>query len=106
MIFGFHPLEGGYDVPMRVVGANIPYEWLIYVIMLIPVSVFLFGFWKKLEVWLLAKGEIHRMIKLHSAFGPGLFSPLPGPGNKENHWQAGCTPSCFGDSWFYSWLRA
>ncbi|MDD2510413.1 MAG: heterodisulfide reductase-related iron-sulfur binding cluster [Syntrophomonas sp.] len=64
MIFGFHPLEGGYDVPMRVVGANIPYEWLIYLIMLIPVSVFLFGFWKKLEVWLLAKGEIHRNDKI------------------------------------------
>jgi len=30
MTFGFHPLQGGYDVPMRIVGANIPCEWLIY----------------------------------------------------------------------------
>ena len=39
MIFGFEPLEGGYDIPMRVVGANVPYEWLIYFIMLIPVGI-------------------------------------------------------------------
>ncbi len=64
MIFGFEPLEGGYEVPMRVVGANIPYEWLIYIIMLIPIGVFLFGFWKRLEVWLLAKGELHRNDKI------------------------------------------
>lgn len=60
MIFGSEPLRGFYEVPMREVGANIPYEWLIYIIMLIPVGVFLFGLWKKIEVWLLAKGEIHR----------------------------------------------
>ncbi len=64
MIFGFHPLEGGYDIPMRVVGANIPYEWLIYVFMFIPIGFFLYGFWKKLEVWLLAKGTIHRNDKI------------------------------------------
>ncbi len=64
MIFGFHPLEGGYDVPMRHVGANIPYEWLIYVIMFIPIGIFLYGFWKKAEVWLLAKGELHRNDKI------------------------------------------
>ncbi|MGI6453455.1 MAG: heterodisulfide reductase-related iron-sulfur binding cluster [Syntrophomonadaceae bacterium] len=64
MIFGFHPLEGGYDVPMRVVGANIPYEWLIYIIMFIPVGVFLFGLYKRISVWMLAKGEIHRNDKV------------------------------------------
>jgi len=64
MIFGFHPLEGGYDVPMRVVGANIPYEWLIYVIMFIPVGIFLFGFYKRIQVWMLAKGELHRNNKV------------------------------------------
>ncbi|MEN6462740.1 MAG: heterodisulfide reductase-related iron-sulfur binding cluster [Syntrophomonas sp.] len=64
MIFGFEPLEGGYEVPMRVVGANIPYEWLIYILMFIPIGVFLYGFWKKAEVWLLAKGEIHRNDKI------------------------------------------
>lgn len=60
MIFGFEPLEGGYELPMRVVGANVPYEWLIYIFMFIPIGIFLFGFWKKAEVWLLAKGELHR----------------------------------------------
>ncbi len=64
MIFGFEPLEGGYHVPMRVVGANIPYEWLIYIIMLVPISIFLFGFFKKIQVWMLAKGEIHRNDKI------------------------------------------
>ncbi len=64
MIFGFHPLEGGYEVPMRVVGANIPYEWLIYIFMFIPIGIFLFGFWKKIEVWMLAKGELHRNDKV------------------------------------------
>jgi hypothetical protein len=39
MIFGFHPIEGGYDVPMRMVGANIPYEWLIYIFMFIPIGI-------------------------------------------------------------------
>jgi Fe-S oxidoreductase/nitrate reductase gamma subunit len=60
MIFGFHPIEGGYDVPMRMVGANIPYEWLIYVLMFIPIGFFLYGFYKRFQVWTLAKGELHR----------------------------------------------
>ncbi|WP_054696700.1 heterodisulfide reductase-related iron-sulfur binding cluster [Syntrophomonas palmitatica] len=64
MMFGFEPLEGGYEVPMRVVGANVPFEWLIYVIMLIPVCVFLYGFFKRVQVWLLAKGELHRNDKV------------------------------------------
>ncbi|NLW91753.1 MAG: 4Fe-4S dicluster domain-containing protein [Syntrophomonadaceae bacterium] len=64
MIFGFEPLEGGYEVPMRVVGANVPGEMLIYLIMFIPIGLFLYGFWKRLEVWLLAKGEIHRNDKI------------------------------------------
>ncbi|MGI6413929.1 MAG: heterodisulfide reductase-related iron-sulfur binding cluster [Syntrophomonadaceae bacterium] len=61
MIFGFHPLEGGYDVPMRVVGANIPYEWLIYIIMFIPIGVFLFGCYRRIQVWMLAKGKFDRL---------------------------------------------
>jgi membrane-associated protease RseP (regulator of RpoE activity) len=28
---------------MRVVGANIPYEWLIYILMLIPLGIFIYG---------------------------------------------------------------
>lgn len=60
MIFGFHPIEGGYDVPMRMVGANIPYEWLIYLFMFIPIGILLYGFYKRYQVWTLAKGELHR----------------------------------------------
>ncbi|HWP98498.1 MAG TPA: heterodisulfide reductase-related iron-sulfur binding cluster [Syntrophomonadaceae bacterium] len=60
MIFGYEPLEGGYEVPMRMVGANIHYEWLIYILMFIPIGIFLYGMYKKIQVWMLAKGEIHR----------------------------------------------
>jgi len=60
MTFGYHPLQGGYDVPMRIVGANVPYEWLIYFIMFIPLGIFAYGFYKRVQVWMLAKGEIHR----------------------------------------------
>lgn len=60
MVFGFRELEGGYDIPMRVVGANIPYEWLIYIIMLLPIGFFLYGAYQRIKVWQLAKGEVHR----------------------------------------------
>ncbi len=76
MIFGFHPLEGGYDVPMRVVGANIPYEWLIYVFMFIPIGIFLFGFYKKIQIWMLAKGEIHRNDKIGARIVSFLVNTL------------------------------
>lgn len=69
MIFGFERLEGGYDVPMRAVGANIPYEWLIYLIMLIPVGIFLYGFYLRARVWFLAKGELHRNDKVGTRIG-------------------------------------
>jgi len=45
---------------MRMVGANIPYEWLIYIFMFISIGIFLFGFYKRFQVWTLAKGELHR----------------------------------------------
>ena len=61
MIFGFEPLQGGYEVPMREVGANIPYEWLIYIFMFIPIGILCFGVYEKAKVWWLAKGEIHRV---------------------------------------------
>jgi len=73
MIFGFEPLEGGYEVPMRVVGANVPGEMLIYLIMFIPIGIFLYGFWKKAEVWLLAKGELHRNDKVGTRIGSWLW---------------------------------
>ncbi len=60
MIFAFEPLEGGYSVPMRIVGANIPYEWLIYIMMFIPLGFFIYGCYQRVKVWKLAQGEIHR----------------------------------------------
>ena len=60
MVFGFTALEGGYDVPMRIVGANVPYEWLIYIIMFIPITIFLYGAWKRIQLWILAQGESKR----------------------------------------------
>ncbi len=56
----YHPIEGGYQIPMRVVGANIPYEWLIYIFMLIPIGIFLFGFYQRIRIWQLGKGNQHR----------------------------------------------
>lgn len=60
MIFGSEPLRGFYETPMREVGANVPYEWLIYLFMFIPIGIILFGMWKRIEVWMLAKGETKR----------------------------------------------
>jgi Fe-S oxidoreductase/nitrate reductase gamma subunit len=60
MIFGYHDLPGAYDVPMRVVGANIQFEWLIYLLMPIPIGILLYGAYKKISVWWLAKGKLVR----------------------------------------------
>ncbi len=49
---------------MRVVGANVPYEWLIYLLMFIPIGIFIYGFYEKARVWYLAKGELHRNDKV------------------------------------------
>ena len=43
MIFGFHELEGAMEVPGRIVGGNIYYEWLICVLMFIPIGVLVYG---------------------------------------------------------------
>lgn len=60
MIFAYKPFTGGHDIPMRVVGANIPYEWLVYVFMLIPLGFFLYGAYQRYRVWRLAQSELHR----------------------------------------------
>ncbi|MDD4775722.1 MAG: FeS-binding protein, partial [Syntrophomonas sp.] len=88
MIFGAHPLRGFYEVPMREVGANVPYEWLIYIFMFIPIGFILVGLWKRIQVWMLAKGEIHRNDRiwdrvvsfLVNSFGQArvIRKPLPG----------------------------
>ena len=59
-VFGFIPLQGSYDKPMRVVGANIPYEWIIYIIMLIPIGFFLYGSYQRIKIWKTGRGEQHR----------------------------------------------
>lgn len=56
----YHPIEGGYEIPMRVVGANIPYEWLIYILMLIPIGIFFYGIYQRVRIWRLGRGEQHR----------------------------------------------
>ena len=53
--------EGGYDVPCGC-GANIPYEWLIYIFMFIPIGVLLY-IYKRYQVWTLAKEKFIVMIK-------------------------------------------
>ncbi|HZK86888.1 MAG TPA: respiratory nitrate reductase subunit gamma, partial [Syntrophomonas sp.] len=88
MIFGFEPLEGGYSIPMRVVGANIPYEWLIYILMFIPLGFFFYGFYQRVKVWKLAQGEEHRDDQVGRRILSWLFNsfgqlqlvrkPLPG----------------------------
>lgn len=60
MIFGYHEIGGFFDIPMRQVGANVPYEWLIYIIMLIPIALVVYGMGKKIQVWTLAQGDLHR----------------------------------------------
>ncbi|MDR1160229.1 MAG: (Fe-S)-binding protein [Syntrophomonadaceae bacterium] len=64
MIFGFEPFKGAYEVAERVVGANVPYEWLIYFIMFIPIIIFLYGAWKRIEIWTLGEGKINRFDKI------------------------------------------
>ncbi len=60
MYFGFIRFDVWSDPPMRVVGANIPYEWLIYIFMFIPILIFLYGAFQRVRVYLLAKGELNR----------------------------------------------
>ncbi len=64
MIFAFRPLEGGYDIPMRVVAANIPYDWLIYIFMFIPIGLFIYGAYLRIRVWTVAKGHAPRNDKI------------------------------------------
>lgn len=45
---------------MRVVGANIPYEWFIYLLMLIPLSFFFYGCCHRIKVWTRGRGDINR----------------------------------------------
>lgn len=76
MIFAFEPLEGGYSIPMRIVGANIPYEWLIYVLMFIPLGFFFYGFYQRIKVWQLAQGEEHRNDQVGRRILSWLYNSL------------------------------
>lgn len=60
MNFSYHPFEGGYSIPMRVVGANIHYEWLIYILMFIPLAIFFYGVYLRVRIWLTARGKLER----------------------------------------------
>ncbi|MGE5454173.1 MAG: respiratory nitrate reductase subunit gamma, partial [Methylocystaceae bacterium] len=59
MFFGFEPFAIP-EIPLRVVGANIPYEWLIYILMFIPIGIFLFGCFLRVRPWFLAQGKLNR----------------------------------------------
>ncbi|HWP98034.1 MAG TPA: (Fe-S)-binding protein [Syntrophomonadaceae bacterium] len=72
MIFAYHPLEGGYPVPMRHVGANIPYEWIIYILMLIPLYFLFYGCYRHIQVWKQGQGKINR----GEQSGPRILSLL------------------------------
>lgn len=63
MFFGFKPIDV-WSEPMRVVGANIPYEWLIYLFMFIPIGIFLYGFYQRVRVYFVPKGELKRTDKI------------------------------------------
>ncbi|MGE5422956.1 MAG: heterodisulfide reductase-related iron-sulfur binding cluster [Ignavibacteriales bacterium] len=60
MFFGFERFEV-FEEPMRLVGANVPGEKLIYLFMFIPIFIFLYGVWDRVKLWLIAKGKIDRM---------------------------------------------
>ncbi len=87
-MFDFRPLSGGFEIPMRVVGANIYYEWLIYILMLIPIGFFIYGVFKRIKVWQLAKGDALRNQQvgkrilnfIYNTFTQRLIlrKPLPG----------------------------
>jgi len=64
MFFGYHGFEGAYEVPMRIVGANIPFEWLVYLLMPIPVGIFLYGAYQRIRIWMLARGSMYRWDNL------------------------------------------
>lgn len=61
MLFGFIPIDVWSEPPMREVGANIPYEWLIYLIAVIPVAVLLYGLYQKVRVYMAANGKVNRL---------------------------------------------
>jgi nitrate reductase gamma subunit len=73
---------------MRVVGANIHYEWLIYILMLIPFGLFFYGFYKHVKIWKTAQGKINRGDRLGDRIssllgftlgqGKVLRKPFPG----------------------------
>lgn len=88
MFFGFEPIEIWNEPARRLVGANVPYEWLIYLIMFIPIGIFLYGLYERCKVYFLAKGTINRSdrigARLWSWFVNSIFQarvirkPLPG----------------------------
>lgn len=76
MDFSFRPLEGGYEIPMRVVGANIYYEWLIYILMWIPIGIFLYGVYKRVRIWMQARGEGDRKEPVGKRINSFLYHTL------------------------------
>ena len=57
MIFGFHDLGGAQPVPTRIIGGNIYYEWLIYIVLVTALIIFVYGLIRHIKVATLAKGR-------------------------------------------------
>ena len=79
MLFGFIPIDVWSEPPMREVGANIPYEWLIYVIAVIPVAVLLYGLYQKVRVYMAARGKVNRLDNLGARILSRHTHTSPGP---------------------------
>jgi len=73
MDFHFRPLEGGYEVPMRLVGANIYFEWLVYLLALIPIGFFLYGACRRIMIWKKGQGDVHRNDQIWRRISSWLY---------------------------------
>lgn len=89
-LFHYHPMEAYESIHEagRMVGANIPNEWILYAASGIPIIVFMIGFYLRYRTWSLANGKKMRFDQIgarisslfkNSIFQARLFKkPFPG----------------------------
>jgi Fe-S oxidoreductase/nitrate reductase gamma subunit len=75
MIFGYHEFEGAFDIPMRIVGANIYYEWAIYLLLPLVFGTFFYGIYRRIRVYMLGQ-KINRFDHLLRRLGSFLVNYL------------------------------
>ena len=68
MIFGYHAFEGAYEVPMRVVGANIYYEWIIYLLVPLVFGFLFYGVYRRIRIYMIGQ-NINRFDHLLRRIG-------------------------------------